>query len=153
MSQAQFAAEVERLGRPMTGSVVGKIEQGSRRIDADDLAAFALALGCTPNRLLLPGTASSEQVVEAGAGRYVTELDAWQWALGERPLDGGREAEFVAENRPSHAPESPLASKVFAHPDLVRAIARTASQARRAGVSLAELHLATAYAYLTQGSN
>lgn len=153
MTQEMLATAVERLGRPMTARIVSRVEQGARRIDADDLAAFALALHCTPNRLLLPGTADGEAVIEASAGRHVTELDAWQWALGEKPLDAGSETEFVAENRPSHAPESPLAWKVFEHPDLVRAIARTASHARRLGVSLAELHLATAYAYLTQGGN
>jgi hypothetical protein len=153
MSQVQLAAEVERLGRPMTGSVVGKAEQCARRIDADDLAAFALALDVTPNRLLLPGTASSEHIVEVSPGRWVTELDAWQWALGEKPLGEGNEADFIAENRPSHSPDPALLGKIFEHPELVRAIARTAGQARGLGVGLTELHLATAYAYLTQGGN
>lgn len=153
MTQAMLAAEAERLGRPMAGSVVGKIEQGSRRVDADDLGAFAIALGVAPNRLLLTSTASADQVVEVSAGRWVSELDAWRWALGEKPLDEGTEAEFVTMNRPSGASESPLVGKIFEHPELVRAIARTADQARRLGVSLTELHFATAYAYLTQGGD
>jgi transcriptional regulator with XRE-family HTH domain len=153
MTQAMLADAVTRMGRTVNRVSVGKTETGDRRIDADDLAAFAIAIGVTPNRLLLSGTASAEAVIEVRPGRLVSELDAWQWALGEKPLDKGNEREFVAENRPSHAPESPLASKVFEHPELVRAINRTASQARKLGVSLPELYLATAYAYLTQGGN
>ena len=59
MSQDELAAAVGRLGRPMTRQIIGKTEAGDRRIDVDDLVAFAVALGVTPGRLLLPGTAES----------------------------------------------------------------------------------------------
>jgi transcriptional regulator with XRE-family HTH domain len=136
----------------MTRLMVSRVEQGTRRIDVDDLAAFAIALGCAPNRLLLPETADGEEVIEVSDGRHVTELDAWEWALGERPLDDGVDAkEFATENRPSRAAETALADKLSGHPELVRTITRTATQARKAGVSIPELYLATAFAYLTHG--
>lgn len=153
MSQGEPAAAMTRLGRHITRGIVSKAEVTGRRIDADDLAAFALALGYAPNRLLLPGTASAEQVIEVSPGRYVTELDTWQWALGDKPLEGGSNAEFVAENRPSRAPELAPTWKIFENADLARVITRTASHARRLSVSLAELHIATASAYLTDGGD
>src|SRR5579875_2632397 len=56
MSQAELAGRVTQLGRPMSASVVSKTEKLDRRIDVDDLIAFAIALGVTPNRLLLPAS-------------------------------------------------------------------------------------------------
>ncbi|MFF0598069.1 helix-turn-helix domain-containing protein [Streptomyces antibioticus] len=52
--QAHLAARVTEAGRPMSTSVLGKIEAGGRRVDVDDLVAIAAALGIPPARLL-PG--------------------------------------------------------------------------------------------------
>ncbi|MDX3024060.1 helix-turn-helix domain-containing protein [Streptomyces acidiscabies] len=57
--QRHLAELVTRAGRPMSASVLGKIESGARRLDVDDLAAVASALGIPPARLL-PGTAGDE---------------------------------------------------------------------------------------------
>lgn len=40
------------LGRPILPSGINKIEQGSRRVDVDDLVALAHALGTAPDVLL-----------------------------------------------------------------------------------------------------
>lgn len=98
---------VTNLGRPMTLDVVTKLEAGQRRVDTDDLMALSLALGCAPNRLLLPGQA------EHGTKVPLTPLvtlpsawRAWSWACGETPSPGvglvpwDDYVKFPAENRP-----------------------------------------------------
>lgn len=64
--QAYLAQLVTDGGRPMSASVLGKIESGGRRIDVDDLAALAAALGVTPSALL-PGDAAAIDPYEAAA--------------------------------------------------------------------------------------
>ncbi len=52
----QLAAHVSDLGRPMYANTITKIEKLLRRVDVDDLAALATALGVTPAQLLDPPT-------------------------------------------------------------------------------------------------
>ena len=51
--QKRLAELVTEAGRPMSASMVGKIEAGARRVDVDDLVALAFALEVSPARLLL----------------------------------------------------------------------------------------------------
>ncbi|MSO78183.1 MAG: XRE family transcriptional regulator [Acidimicrobiia bacterium] len=95
------------LGRPMLPSAITKIEQGTRRVDADDLIALAIVLDVTPNRLLLM---DREQAVEAGGdvdlvpAKRVLWREAWEWATGEQTLDEIKTTKsqylFALENRP-----------------------------------------------------
>ncbi|MFG2699543.1 helix-turn-helix domain-containing protein [Streptomyces sp. NPDC048386] len=57
--QPHLAELVTAAGRPMSSSVLGKIESGARRVDVDDLVAIAEALGVKVSRLL-PGAAAEE---------------------------------------------------------------------------------------------
>lgn len=59
--QAHLAAQVTAEGRPMSASVLGKVEAGTRRVDVDDLVALAAALG-VPAARLLPAGADDVQV-------------------------------------------------------------------------------------------
>ena len=52
--QAGLADRVTAVGRPMSASVLGKVEAGARRVDVDDLVALAAALDVPPASLL-PG--------------------------------------------------------------------------------------------------
>ena len=54
LTQKELAARMTELGRPVTMQIVSKIEQGERRVDADDLTTAAVALGVNVNALLLP---------------------------------------------------------------------------------------------------
>jgi transcriptional regulator with XRE-family HTH domain len=157
LSQEELAEAAERLGRPMSRQMVGKTEQLDRRIDADDLMAFAVVLDTTPNRLLLPGSASDDQV-ELLPALIVTELEAWKWASGEEPLPpdlapagrraldapeerlatGGRISAFLRENRPQATPDGHF-GRMFVHGDLVDAVVSAARLAREHGVPLAEV--------------
>jgi transcriptional regulator with XRE-family HTH domain len=108
----ELSARLTKLGRPILPSGITKIEQGTRRVDADDLVALAVALKVTPTRLLLgpPPTDGPDDPAHEEAWewhdwedskgnkrspipviRLAPELalepwDAWPWALGEVPL-------------------------------------------------------------------
>jgi len=117
LQQRDISARLAALGRPLAVSTLSKIEQGDRRIDVDDLVALAIALGATPNRLLLPGDVGdqdSDPVVELAAGISATPLAAWRWASGDLPLPpqpwepsrapSARTQDFRERNRP-HDPD------------------------------------------------
>jgi transcriptional regulator with XRE-family HTH domain len=108
----ELSARLTKLGRPILPSGITKIEQGTRRVDVDDLVALAVALKVTPTRLLLgppptdgPHDPAHEEAWEwadwedsQGRKRQPIPLirlapelalepwDAWPWALGEVPL-------------------------------------------------------------------
>lgn len=52
MSLRDLSAQLDELGHRLLPSALSKIETGERRIDVDDLAALALALGSTPHILM-----------------------------------------------------------------------------------------------------
>jgi transcriptional regulator with XRE-family HTH domain len=155
MGQTELAERVNQLGRPMSASVVSKTEKLDRRLDVDDLVAFAVALGMTPNRLLLPGDVRDDEPVELLPGVRVSAMDAWKWATGDAPLPNGcapaalqmlirddYERLFNRENRPHNVPE-PLfhnvGHDVRDHPDLVRMIATVVTHAKEQGLDLGRL--------------
>lgn len=108
----ELSARLSKLGRPILPSGITKIEQGSRRVDVDDLVALAVALKVTPTRLLLgpPPTDGPDDPAHEEAWEWVDWEDsqgnkrapipllrlapelamepweAWPWALGEVPL-------------------------------------------------------------------
>ncbi|MEU9643607.1 helix-turn-helix transcriptional regulator [Streptomyces sp. NPDC048188] len=59
--QAYFAERVTEAGRPMSASVLGKVESGARRVDVDDLVALAAALEVRPQELLPGGGSAADQ--------------------------------------------------------------------------------------------
>ncbi len=108
LSQQQLAARLGELGRPMQASAVAKVESGDRRVDVDDLTAFAVALNVPVARLLLPDVTEDDEVHVVPA-YPVPMWNAWQWANGEHSLwtsgdDGNdpevqrRDLDFVAEH-------------------------------------------------------
>lgn len=54
MKQSDLAAKLAEVGRPIPTASVAKIEAGTRRVDVDDLAALATALGATAGALMTP---------------------------------------------------------------------------------------------------
>lgn len=65
--QAYLAQRVTEAGRPMSASVLGKVEAGARRVDVDDLVALAAALDVTPQQLLPGSDAATAPAPEAEA--------------------------------------------------------------------------------------
>lgn len=56
LDQRALGGKLDAAGHPMLPTVVSKTERGERRVDVDDLVAFAAALGVAPARLLEPPT-------------------------------------------------------------------------------------------------
>ncbi|MGW1674489.1 helix-turn-helix domain-containing protein [Streptomyces sp. NPDC002324] len=52
LAQRELAARVTALGRPMTNTMLSRIERAQRRCDIDDLVALAQALRVSPLTLL-----------------------------------------------------------------------------------------------------
>jgi transcriptional regulator with XRE-family HTH domain len=155
LEQSEVAGRMTMLGRPMSAPVVSKTEKLDRRIDVDDLVAFAVALGVTPNRLLLPGSARGDEQIELLPEVRVSAMTAWKWATGDAPLPNGcapsdlqtliasdYERLFNWENRPHNIPEPrfhDVGHDVRAHPDLVRMIATVVTEAKKRGLDLGRL--------------
>lgn len=86
-----------KLGRDIPALALRRIEDGTRRVDADDLVALAAALGVSPVTLLMPG----------GESRYVTAADTefsretlWEWLIAEWPFPGQGLMEFFSKALP-----------------------------------------------------
>ncbi|WP_435272192.1 helix-turn-helix domain-containing protein [Streptomyces parvulus] len=85
MTKKQLADRVSELGRPIPPLGISRIEAGTRRVDADDLVALAVALRVSPSTLLLPSGPADRPAHVTAAGT-VTTVEAWLWADGIRPL-------------------------------------------------------------------
>lgn len=70
--QPTLARRVTEAGRTMTASVVGKVEAGTRRVDVDDLVAFAVALEVEPGQLLLAAGGDTEEPRAPTGGGPIT---------------------------------------------------------------------------------
>lgn len=165
LSLREVSERMEELGRRMIGSGVQKVEQGGRRVDADDLVALSLALDVTPNRLLLPGSAGDEEV-EITPTVLTTSRAAWRWAAGEVPLlahpwmvwdaprsvmdDPERVARFDRENRPHDPKEALGIDKVHEYADVLDPIVEAVEKAREAGLSMSTI---ISYVELRVGRN
>jgi transcriptional regulator with XRE-family HTH domain len=139
LNPQELSDRVAALGRHVNQSSLWKIESGDRRVDVDDLVALALALGVTPDLLLLR-TSDAESVVELVPGRTATSLDAWRWATGVAPLPGDDTPRdrFRRENRPHVRDSVPLAL-IGRNLDLLQALKGIGEQARERGTSLQQL--------------
>jgi len=82
----------KRTGRSLSVDALNKIENAAtagagvtRRVDADDLVALALALGVNVSALLLPPTARGVGEL-TGIDHPISAFRLWSWASGELPL-------------------------------------------------------------------
>jgi transcriptional regulator with XRE-family HTH domain len=102
-----LSRRLDEAGRPIPALGLRRIENGERRVDVDDLAALAFALGVNPNALLFPPVNSSFYGVSiTGLRRPGTDAASmWQWANGERPILTQEMAEMLNEDDPESDPE------------------------------------------------
>ncbi|MEU3835565.1 hypothetical protein [Streptomyces microflavus] len=78
--------EMAALGRHLPATGVIKTESGERRVDVDDLVAFAVALNVSPLTLLLPDSWGEDKVWLAER-RRVESRTAWLWGQGLTPAE------------------------------------------------------------------
>jgi transcriptional regulator with XRE-family HTH domain len=156
LSYAELARRLAKIGHPILDTGLLKIEKGDRRIDVDDLTALAIALGTTPNRLLLPDADAGHATgtCQVAPGTEETPLHLWAWADGEVPF-GARpsaasadrdsriaEVVFSRENRPQHWAPSPPSPRTAGQGLAVTGLAAFTADAFRQGVSTADIRSA-----------
>ncbi len=88
LTRPELSAQLAGVGRPLLPTGIAKIEDGTRRVDVDDLVALAIALGVNPTRLLLPDDVG-EQPVALTSAVAAPSWAAWQWCDGFAPLPTG----------------------------------------------------------------
>lgn len=103
LSKKDLADRTRELGRAIPPLGISRIEAGTRRVDADDLAALSLALNVSPLTLLLPPT-SGDQPVNLADRHEVTGRTAWRWAMGQGPAMDWRPGEGVGLAEPGADP-------------------------------------------------
>jgi transcriptional regulator with XRE-family HTH domain len=88
LSWTRLARALTDSGRPTSAIAIRRVEEGRRRVDADDLVALALALGVTPVTLLMPKVDEADSPAPVTASRESPDAEmTWQWLVAERPLD------------------------------------------------------------------
>jgi hypothetical protein len=99
----ELSARLRDLGRPIPTLGIHRIEDGQRRVDVDDLVAFAVALSVSPPSLLMPNAETIEETVTfTGNPEPLSAGKAWSWFRGSLPISG--------EKSPISGEESPTAS-------------------------------------------
>lgn len=78
-----LAVRLDELGCPIHSSGLTKIEQGKREPRVAELLALAIALGVSPNRLMLP---IDDSPISLTPKVDVNADEAWAWATSRRPL-------------------------------------------------------------------
>lgn len=88
MQYKQLAEKLSEVGRPIAELGLRKIESGERKIDVDDLMAFAIVFGVSPLTLLLPDDGSAWMTTRiTGYPHEIGDNVAWLWARGDEPLE------------------------------------------------------------------
>jgi transcriptional regulator with XRE-family HTH domain len=106
LTYRELADRLAELGRAIPTLGLARIEKGERRVDADDLVALAIALGVTPNALLLPRDVDATDDVALTPAKSVMAAGAWNWADGRNFLLGPQhsswraQVDFLAQSRP-----------------------------------------------------
>lgn len=83
----EVSDRVTASGHDLSLNAISRIENGSRRMDVDDLTALAVALGVTPATLLLPDTDDSHSTLTiTGVSGPATNM--WEWMATHIPAPG-----------------------------------------------------------------
>jgi 8-oxo-dGTP pyrophosphatase MutT (NUDIX family)/transcriptional regulator with XRE-family HTH domain len=105
LTYRELSNRLSELGREIPALGLSRIEKGTRRVDADDLVALAIALGVNPTALLLPRDTLSESEIKLTETEPTFAAAAWGWADGRAPMLPGivtdqDRADFMKHARP-----------------------------------------------------
>jgi len=88
MTYRELSDRLEEVGRPIAVLGLKRIESGERKVDVDDLMAFAIVFGVSPLTLLMPEYGSRAIATNVtGDPHKIGANIAWLWALGSEPLE------------------------------------------------------------------
>ncbi|WP_422748608.1 XRE family transcriptional regulator [Mycobacterium sp. WMMD1722] len=89
MPVTELSEKLTALGRPIPPLGLRRIEDGSRRVDVDDLTSLALALDVSPVTLLMPYTETDDEPAEVtGRAEAVKASILWDWLRTASTLHG-----------------------------------------------------------------
>lgn len=101
ISGSNLSKRMHNAGRPIPLVGIQRIESGERRVDVDDLVAFALVLGVTPITLLMPETTEVlERVEVTGRSGDLTAGGLWGWLTARWPIRSGGRVRFLSLSLP-----------------------------------------------------
>jgi transcriptional regulator with XRE-family HTH domain len=84
----EMSERLNDIGKPITPMGLRRIENGARRVDADDLFALAVVLGVSPATLLIPNADDgAEEIVATGIPQGCTPEQLWKWLRIEESID------------------------------------------------------------------
>ncbi|WP_098701376.1 helix-turn-helix domain-containing protein [Nocardia farcinica] len=144
LTYAELSRRLETIGRPIPVLGLSRVENGTRRVDVDDLMALAVVLEVSPSALLMPGVdAGSPKVDATGIPDPVPAQRLWNWALGLDLLPGvSRDPlavhRFVKYSNPieyNEAVRRQAAGKVSSHPVAVPRVAAIHQRAQQREVA------------------
>ncbi|TAJ46277.1 MAG: XRE family transcriptional regulator [Herbiconiux sp.] len=109
LTQDDLSRLMTTFGRPIPKASIGRIESGDRRVDVDDVMAFARAFDVSPLALLLPFPESPDEQVNLGGTTGTQAFVVWLWGAGIEPLrldtsNPDREASELGEFRERSRP-------------------------------------------------
>jgi transcriptional regulator with XRE-family HTH domain len=147
LSTYALSKRLARLGAPIAGSGITKIETGVRGVYAEEVVSIALALGVSPNQLLMPEVRPLTNIdasAELTPSHSATIAHQWAWADGDYPLatvDTGplSTAEFIHASKPQYG-AYPLTAELGTEPAklLHRAAVTSATMRETVRSALAE---------------
>lgn len=85
LSLRDLSNRLGEFGVKAVPSVLHRLAKDERRVDADDLVAFAVVLGVNPNALLLPRDVPPDAEVDLTPNTSARAWAAWAWADGRMP--------------------------------------------------------------------
>jgi len=98
ITYAELSRILEDSGRPIPPLGLRRIEDGERRIDADDLVALAFALKVSPITLLMPNTDSKDEEVSVTGNRDTVPADQlWKWLRADRAIAGNETSDSLVD--------------------------------------------------------
>lgn len=101
---AALARRLATLGSAIPALGLRRLEAGERRVDADDLAALAVALGTSPATLMMPeADRPGDAVPVTGSDGRVPAESVWDWLTAQLPLDLRVEHVVGADGEPVSA--------------------------------------------------
>lgn len=87
MPVTELSRKLRDIGRDIPPLGLRRIEEGSRRVDVDDLVAIAVALDVSPATLLVPDSDVDERLFAyTGIDSAISGRALWNWVTGLWPL-------------------------------------------------------------------
>jgi hypothetical protein len=93
----ELSARLADLDRPIPPLGIHRIEDGTRRVDVDDLVTIALALGVSPITLLITNTEQADAPVAiTGESRELSAVRVWAWLSAQKMMPSTPRLEATA---------------------------------------------------------